>query len=43
VGYGEEPEEFVQRTFEAIVGYDEMVLLRDLRFVSHCVRPRRLA
>ena len=26
----------MQRTFEEIVGYEEMVLLRDLRFVSHC-------
>ena len=30
------PEEFLQRTFEEVAGYDEMVLLRDIRFVSHC-------
>jgi hypothetical protein len=35
-GYGEDPEEFLQRTFEEVAGYDEMVLLRDIRFVSHC-------
>jgi GTP cyclohydrolase IA len=35
-GYGEDPEEFLQRTFEEVAGYDEMVLLRDSRFVSHC-------
>jgi hypothetical protein len=34
--YGEDPEEFLQRTFEEVAGYDEMVLLRDIRFVSHC-------
>jgi GTP cyclohydrolase I len=35
-GYGEDAEEFLQRTFEEVAGYDEMVLLRDIRFVSHC-------
>ena len=35
-GYNEDPEEFLQRTFEEVAGYDEMVLLRDIRFVSHC-------
>jgi GTP cyclohydrolase I len=35
-GYGEDPEEFLRRTFEEVAGYDEMVLLRDIRFVSHC-------
>ena len=35
-GYGEDPDELLQRTFEEIAGYDEMVLLRDIRFVSHC-------
>jgi GTP cyclohydrolase I len=35
-GYGEDPEELLQRTFEEVAGYDEMVLLRDIRFVSHC-------
>jgi len=35
-GYGEDPERLLQRTFEEVAGYDEMVLLRDIRFVSHC-------
>jgi len=35
-GYGEDPEQILQRTFEEVAGYDEMVLLRDIRFVSHC-------
>jgi GTP cyclohydrolase I len=35
-GYDEDPDEWLQRTFEEIAGYDEMVLLRDVRFVSHC-------
>ena len=35
-GYAEEPEEVLQRTFEEVAGYDEMVLLRGIRFESHC-------
>jgi GTP cyclohydrolase I len=35
-GYNEDPVEILQRTFEEIEGYDEMVLLRDIRFESHC-------
>jgi GTP cyclohydrolase I len=35
-GYGEDPEDLLQRTFEEVGGYDEMVLLRDIRFTSHC-------
>jgi GTP cyclohydrolase IA len=35
-GYGEDPDELLRRTFEEVAGYDEMVLLRDIRFVSHC-------
>lgn len=35
-GYDEDPKDYLQRTFEEIGGYDEMVLLRDIRFVSHC-------
>ena len=35
-GYGQDPVELLQRTFEEIDGYDEMVLLRDIRFESHC-------
>jgi GTP cyclohydrolase I len=35
-GYAEEPGAHLARTFEEVAGYDEMVILRDVRFVSHC-------
>jgi len=35
-GYGEDPVTILQRTFEETDGYDEMVVLRDIRFESHC-------
>jgi GTP cyclohydrolase IA len=35
-GYDTDPVELLQRTFEEIDGYDEMVLLKDIRFESHC-------
>ena len=35
-GYGQDPEEYLTRTFEEIHGYDDMVILRDIRFESHC-------
>ena len=35
-GYDADPEDILRRTFEEIEGYDEMVLLRDIRFESHC-------
>ena len=35
-GYGQDPEEYLKRTFEEIEGYDDMVILRDIRFESHC-------
>lgn len=35
-GYQEDPADFLKRTFEEVAGYDEMVLLRDIRFESHC-------
>lgn len=35
-GYEADPVEILRRTFEEIDGYDEMVLLRDIRFESHC-------
>jgi GTP cyclohydrolase I len=35
-GYDEDPDELLQRTFEEVAGYDEMVLMRDIAFVSHC-------
>lgn len=35
-GYAEDPEEILQKTFEEIEGYDEMIVLRGIRFESHC-------
>jgi GTP cyclohydrolase I len=35
-GYLDDPMELLQRTFEEVEGYDEMVLLRDVRVESHC-------
>jgi len=35
-GYDSDPIEILQRTFEETDGYDEMVLLRDVSFESHC-------
>ena len=35
-GYGQDPRDYLQRTFEEVGGYDEIVLLRNIRFESHC-------
>ena len=35
-GYAMDPEEYLKRTFEEVEGYDEMVVLRDIEFESHC-------
>ena len=35
-GYDEDPEAMLQRTFEEVEGYDEMVVLRDIRYESYC-------
>ena len=35
-GYQEDPAQHLQRTFEEVGGYDEIVLLRDIPFQSHC-------
>jgi GTP cyclohydrolase I len=35
-GYGEDPEEVLARTFEETEGYDDMVVLRGIRFESYC-------
>jgi GTP cyclohydrolase I len=35
-GYDEAPDQYLQRTFEQVGGYDEIVLLRDIPFHSHC-------
>jgi GTP cyclohydrolase IA len=36
IGYGRDPREILQRTFEETAGYDEMIVLRGIRFESHC-------
>src|SRR5262245_20344401 len=36
VGYSQNPTEILQKTFEEIEGYDEMIALRGIRFESHC-------
>ena len=35
-GYGEDPGDHLARTFEEVGGYDEIVLLKDIPFQSHC-------
>jgi len=35
-GYAIDPRDYLQRTFEEMAGYDEMVVLRDIEFESHC-------
>ncbi len=35
-GYGEDPQEYLSRTFEQVCGYDELIVLRDIEFESHC-------
>ena len=35
-GYAVDPRAYLRRTFEEIAGYDEMVVLRDIEFESHC-------
>jgi len=35
-GYGEDPVQYLRRTFEEVDGYDEMIVLRDIAFESHC-------
>lgn len=35
-GYNADPVDLLKRTFEEVDGYDEIVLLRDIRFESHC-------
>ncbi|MEC8424828.1 MAG: GTP cyclohydrolase I FolE [Myxococcota bacterium] len=36
IGYQEDPVDLLARTFEETDGYDEMVVLKDIRFESHC-------
>jgi len=35
-GYTQDPEGYLARTFEEVSGYDDMVILKDIRFESHC-------
>ncbi|HEY5208755.1 MAG TPA: GTP cyclohydrolase I FolE [Pseudolabrys sp.] len=35
-GYNVDPEEILGRTFDETEGYDEIVVLKDIRFESHC-------
>jgi len=35
-GYGEDPARHLSRTFDEVGGYDEIVLLKDIPFQSHC-------
>ena len=35
-GYNESPEEVLKKTFDELDGYDEIIMLRDIRIESHC-------
>ena len=35
-GYTVDPAAYLRRTFEEVAGYDELIVLRDIRFESHC-------
>src|ERR1700759_2399714 len=35
-GYGQDPREILQRTFKEVGGYDDVVLVKDIPFSSHC-------
>ena len=35
-GYKQDPVDYLKRTFEEVEGYDEMIILRDIGFESHC-------
>ena len=35
-GYEVDPREYLERTFEEVGGYDQMIVLKDIRFVSFC-------
>ena len=35
-GYADDPVLFLQRTFEEVAGYDDLVIVRDIQFHSHC-------
>ena len=35
-GYEQDPADYLRRTFKEVDGYDEMIVLRDIEFESHC-------
>jgi GTP cyclohydrolase I len=35
-GYGQDPADILKRTFSEVEGYDEMIVMSDIRFESHC-------
>ena len=35
-GYDQDPEEILTKTFQEVEGYDEMVIVKDIRLESHC-------
>jgi GTP cyclohydrolase IA len=35
-GYQDDPREYLERTFEEVAGYDELIVLRDIEYESHC-------
>lgn len=35
-GYKDDPVDFLRRTFREVDGYDELIILRDIDFESHC-------
>jgi len=35
-GYAMDPADYLRRTFKEVEGYDELIVLRDIEFESHC-------
>jgi GTP cyclohydrolase I len=35
-GYQDDPREYMARTFKEVAGYDELIVLRDIEYESHC-------
>ena len=35
-GYKDDPDKILSKTFEEVAGYDEMVVIKDIRLESHC-------
>jgi GTP cyclohydrolase I len=35
-GYGQDPAQYLERTFDEVQGYDELVLVSDIEIYSHC-------